>query len=106
MLSLPKFKVFFPIHREDAKLFDYIKAEVGERMVDRMFDLTKECKITAEIGCGRGFITRHELPDGIEQFYLCDSSEVALKQAEAAAKPEGYKINTILMDEEAPKVRH
>lgn len=73
-------------------------------MVDRMFDLTKECKITAEIGCGRGFITRHELPDGIEQFYLCDSSEIALKQAEAASKPDGYKITTLHMDEEAPKV--
>lgn len=85
-------------------MFDYIKAEIGERMVDRMFDLTKECKITAEIGCGRGFITRHELPDGIEQFYLCDSSEIALQQAKAASKPEGYKLTSIHMDEEAPKV--
>lgn len=92
------------MHRPDAHLYDYIREDVGERMVDRMFDLTKECKTIAEIGCNRGFITRHELPEGIEQFFLCDSSEVALKQAEAAAKPEGYQIKTILMDEEAPKV--
>lgn len=74
-------------------------------MVDRMFDLTKECKVVAEIGCNRGFITRHELPDGIEQYYLCDSSEIALRQAKDASKPEGYTIATVQMDEEAPKVR-
>lgn len=85
-------------------MYDYIRAEVGDRMVDRMFDLTKECKTVAEIGCSRGFIACHELPEGIEQFYLCDSSEVALKQAEKAAKPDGYKLTTILMDEEVPKV--
>lgn len=84
-------------------MYDYIRTEVGERMVDRMFDLTKECKTVAEIGCNRGFITRHELPDGIEQYFLCDSSEVALKQAKAAAKPDGYKLKTIQIDEEAPK---
>lgn len=74
-------------------------------MVDRMYDLTKECKTIAEIGCGRGFIANHELPDGIEQFYLCDSSEVALKHASQAAKPDGYKITALQMDEEVPKVR-
>lgn len=88
----------------DANLYDYLRAEVGERMVDRMYDVTKECKSIAEIGCGRGFIARHELPEGIENYYLCDSSKVALKQAEAAAKPEGYKVNALLMDEEVPKV--
>lgn len=73
-------------------------------MVDRMYDLTKECKTIAEIGCCRGFIAKHELPEGIEQFYLCDSSEIALKHALQVAKPDGYKITTIQMDEEVPKV--
>lgn len=73
-------------------------------MVDRMYDLTKECKVIGEIGCGRGFIARHQLPEGVEQYYLCDSSEVALKQAQQAAKPDGYEIATVHMDEEAPKV--
>lgn len=69
-----------------------------------MYDLTKECKTIAEIGCCRGFIANHELPEGIEQFYLCDSSEIALKHALQAAKPNGYTITPIHMDEEAPKV--
>lgn len=90
---------------EDAELYDYIRAEVGERMVDRLFDLTKECKIVAEIGCNRGFITRHELPEGLQKYYLCDSSEIALEQAKNAAKLDGYELTTLQMDEEAPKVR-
>lgn len=88
----------------DANLYDYIRIEIADQMVDRMYDLTKECKTIAEIGCNRGFITRHELPEGIEQFYLCDSSEIALKQAEQAAKPDGYKLICRQMDEEVPKV--
>lgn len=91
-------------YRPDAELYDYLRAEVGERMVDRMFDVTKEYKIIAELGCNRGFITRHELPEGIERYYLCDSSEVALKQAKDAVKPDVYRVETIHMDEEAPKV--
>lgn len=74
-------------------------------MVDRIYDVTKECKTIAELGCGRGFIARHVLPEGIENYYLCDSSKVALKQAEAAAKPDGYKVTALFMDEEVPKVR-
>lgn len=34
----------------DVKLYDYIKEEVGARMVDRIYDLTKEIKNAAEIG--------------------------------------------------------
>lgn len=88
----------------DANLYDYVRAEIGDRMVDRMYDLTKECKTIAEIGCSRGFIANHELPEGIQEFYLCDSSEVALKHAVQAAKADGYKITAIQMDEEVPKV--
>lgn len=95
---------FVLVYSADAKLYDYVRAEIGDRMVDRMYDLTKECKTIAEIGCGRGFIANHELPEGIEQFYLCDSSEVALKHASEAAKPDGYEITALQMDEEVPKV--
>lgn len=34
----------------DVKLYDYIKEEVGARMVDRIYDLTKEIKTAAELG--------------------------------------------------------
>lgn len=86
------------------QLYDYIRAEIGERVVDRIFDLTKEVKVAAEIGCNRGFISRHDLSDTIEHLYLCDSNATLLKQAEEASKPNSCKISTILMDEETPQV--
>lgn len=37
----------------DAKLYDYIKEEVGARMVDRIYDMTKEITNAAELGTTR-----------------------------------------------------
>lgn len=85
-------------------MYDYVRAEIGERMVDRMFDFNRELKTVAELGCNRGFITRHELPDGIEQYYLCDSSEKMLQQAKNAAISSQFNISTMQLDEETPKV--
>lgn len=88
----------------DVQLFDYIRAEIGERMVDRMFDLTRPLNTIAEIGCNRGFITCHELPEGVEQIYLCDSSATMLKQAQARSKAGAHKVSLVQLDEETPKV--
>lgn len=92
------------IKSSDVQLYDYIRAEVGERIVDRIFDLTKQIKTAAEIGCNQGFISRHEINDVIEHLYLCDSNAILLKQAEDASKNSGCKITTIQMDEEIPQV--
>lgn len=88
----------------DVQLYDYVRAEIGRRMVDRMFDLTRPLKTIAEIGCNRGFITNHELPDGIEQIYLCDSSKTMIKQANDRVKRGDFKVSLKQMDEEMPKV--
>lgn len=69
-----------------------------------MFDFNRELKTIAELGCNRGFITRHELPDGIEQYYLCDSSEIMLQQAKNTAISSQFNISTMQLDEEAPNV--
>lgn len=74
-------------------------------MVDRMFDLTRPLTTIAEIGCNRGFITNHELPDGIEQIYLCDSSKTMLRQANDRIKHGNYKVSLKQLDEEMPKVK-
>lgn len=95
--------IFF-IHSPNIEVYDYVRAEIGERMVDRMFDFNRELKIVAELGCNRGFITRHELPDGIEQYYLCDSSEKMLQQAKNTAISSQFNISTMQLDEETPKV--
>lgn len=88
----------------DVEVYDYVRAEIGRRMVDRMFDLTRPLKTVAEIGCNRGFITNHELPDGIEQIYLCDSGKTMLQQANDRVKHGNYKVSLKHLDEEMPKV--
>lgn len=42
-----------PTPSPDVKLYDYIKEEVGARMVDRIYDFTKEIKHAAELGTNR-----------------------------------------------------
>lgn len=112
----------------DVKLYDYIKEEAGARMVDRIYDLTKEIGTAAEIGtiqiwqailnardkpilrfshpnsigCNRGFISSHDLADTIGHLYLCESSPTMLEQAEVAT---GLKVTKLNMDEEMPKVK-
>lgn len=95
-------------------------------MADRIYDITKQFKIAAEIGqkfilftnhfnykiyfffnyyltkgCHRGFIAKHDLSDSVEEMYLCDSSPTLLEQAKGR---EGLKITKLEMDEEMPNV--
>lgn len=78
-----------------------MKQEVGERMVDRVYDITKEIKDAAEIGCNRGFLSRHDLTDSIQHLYLCESSPTMLDQAKVS---DGLKVTKLKMDEELPQV--
>lgn len=110
----------------DVKLYDYIREEIGARMVDRIFDLTKEIKTAAELGteqiftmtlaspslfifnflfegCNRGFMSHHDLAESIGHLYLCESSPTMLEQAKVAG---GLNVTKLNMDEEMPKVKH
>lgn len=96
-------------------------------MADRIYDITKQFKVAAEIGqnfilfiyfffghvnhklkiifvikgCHRSFIAKHDLSDSIEEIFLCESSPSLLKQAKGR---EGLKITKLEMDEEVPNV--
>ncbi|KAJ6647859.1 Arginine-hydroxylase NDUFAF5, mitochondrial [Pseudolycoriella hygida] len=85
--------------RPDVALYDYIKDEVGFRLSDRIFDIKREFKNAADIGCNRGFISRHVLAETVNHLYLCDISPSMLLQAEGTP---GLKITKKEMDEEQP----
>lgn len=80
---------------------DYLKEVAGERLADRIFDLTKEIDKAADIGCGRGFVSKHLRPNDVKHLYLCDSSPTMLKQAEVKEHVNHTKLE---MDEEIPNV--
>lgn len=105
-ISRSKTKIFnhLFLFSSNVDTYDYIRSSIAERLVDRIFDMTKEIKQVAEIGCNCGYITRHELPDTIKKFQLCDSSELMLKQAEASVYKGAIEYSFTQMDEEKPTV--
>ena len=39
--------------------FDYMKEEIGYRLSDRVMDIKRQVDLAVDIGCGRGYVTRH-----------------------------------------------
>ncbi|XP_005672764.1 arginine-hydroxylase NDUFAF5, mitochondrial isoform X4 [Sus scrofa] len=39
--------------------FDYLKEEVGSRIADRVYDITRDFPLALDVGCGRGYIAQH-----------------------------------------------
>ena len=81
----------------DVKLYDYIKDEVGYRLADRIFDIKRNFKKALDLGCGRGYVSKHILTECVQELILADMSTSFVNQAEAT---EGIKISRIAMDEE------
>ncbi|XP_045769966.1 arginine-hydroxylase NDUFAF5, mitochondrial [Maniola jurtina] len=82
---------------EDYHLSEYIKEEVGWRTADRIFDIKRTFTNAVELGAGRGYVSRHFLPDSVEKVTLCDSSQTHLDKAIVG---DGVKCDKVLVDEE------
>ncbi|KAI8433364.1 hypothetical protein MSG28_015405 [Choristoneura fumiferana] len=83
--------------REDYHLAEYIKEEVGWRTADRILDVKRVFKNAVELGAGRGYVSRHLLPDSVEKVTLCDTSQTHLDKAIVG---DGVKFEKVVMDEE------
>lgn len=83
---------------EKVELFDYIKDEVGFRLSDRVFDIKKKFDVAVDLGCGRGYISKHIVSETVENLILCDISPTQLAQAETTP---GVKFTKKELDEEA-----
>ncbi|XP_046975781.1 arginine-hydroxylase NDUFAF5, mitochondrial [Vanessa cardui] len=76
---------------------EYIKEEVGWRTADRIFDIKRTFKNAVELGAGRGYVSRHFLPDCVEKVTLCDCSQTNLDKAIVG---EGVQFEKMVIDEE------
>ncbi|XP_041970896.1 arginine-hydroxylase NDUFAF5, mitochondrial [Aricia agestis] len=83
--------------REDYNLYEYIKEEIGWRTADKIFDIKRVFKNAVELGAGRGYVSRHFLPDSVEKVTLCDSSQTHLDKAIVG---DGVQVEKIAVDEE------
>ncbi|CAH2056136.1 unnamed protein product, partial [Iphiclides podalirius] len=82
---------------EDYQLAEYIKEEIGWRTADRVFDIKRNFKNAVELGAGRGYVSRHFLPDSVEKITLCDTSQTNLDKAVVG---DGVQFDKVVMDEE------
>lgn len=64
-------------------MFDYLKEEVGYRLSDRVFDVKRQFKNAVDLGCGRGYVSKHILADSVERLTLCDISPTMLEHAKS-----------------------
>lgn len=80
------------------KIYDYLKEEVGYRLFDNLYDIQRRFSKIVEIGCGKGFFSRHLTPDLTDEVIMCDSSSLVLENSSSPA--EGVRCIKKVMDEE------
>ncbi|XP_073848739.1 arginine-hydroxylase NDUFAF5, mitochondrial isoform X2 [Musca autumnalis] len=87
----------------DVELYDYLKEEIGYRLADRVFDIKREFEAAADLGCNRGFLSRHILAESVKHLTLCDISPTMLSQATGTP---GLQISKREIDEEQWDVKN
>ncbi|XP_074944359.1 arginine-hydroxylase NDUFAF5, mitochondrial-like isoform X1 [Phalacrocorax aristotelis] len=75
-----KQKNWAALQAEPAKC-EYLREEVGGRIVDRVFDITRTFPLALDVGSGRGYIAQHLTKETIEKLIQVDTAENALKNA-------------------------
>ncbi|NXH55646.1 NDUF5 hydroxylase, partial [Rhabdornis inornatus] len=60
---------------------DYLREEVGGRIADRVFDITRTFPLALDVGSGRGYIAQHLTKETVEKLIQVDIAENALKNA-------------------------
>nr|CAD7609707.1 unnamed protein product [Timema genevievae] len=81
----------------DVHLYDYLKEEVGYRLADRVFDIKRKFRLAANLGCGRGYVSKHIVPESVEELIMCDLSPTWLEQAQCSGQ---ISVQKKVVDEE------
>ncbi|KAH3711972.1 hypothetical protein DPMN_071648 [Dreissena polymorpha] len=76
----------------DYKVYEYIKEEIGYRVADRVGDIKREFEVLVDLGCGRGYVSKHLLKDTVKTIYQCELSEKMLSQSEVSIEVPTYRI--------------
>ncbi|XP_075003808.1 arginine-hydroxylase NDUFAF5, mitochondrial isoform X2 [Calonectris borealis] len=78
---------------------DYLREEVGGRIADRVFDITRTFPLALDVGSGRGYIAQHLTKETIEKLIQVDIAENALKNAVESEIP---TVNVVADEEFLP----
>ncbi|KAF5286156.1 hypothetical protein FQR65_LT12914 [Abscondita terminalis] len=81
----------------DVNVYDYLKDEIGYRLSDRILDIKRKFKLAADIGCSRGYVSKHVSPNSVEELILCDTSQANLDGVQVQS---GMRVRKQIIDEE------
>ncbi|XP_034233699.1 arginine-hydroxylase NDUFAF5, mitochondrial [Thrips palmi] len=82
----------------EVAVFDYLKEEVGFRLSERILDIKRKFGKVVDLGCGRGYVSKHVISSSVEELVMCDMSPSYLEQA--VGPEEGVKCHRLVVDEE------
>ncbi|KAG8336185.1 arginine-hydroxylase NDUFAF5, mitochondrial [Homalodisca vitripennis] len=82
----------------DVEVYDYLKSEIGYRLSDRVLDVKRTFKCALDLGCSRGYVSKHIIADSVEKLIMCDTSPTYLSQA--SPPEEGVVVERLVVDEE------
>lgn len=85
---------------DDALSFDYMKEEIGYRVADRVMDISRPLNVCVDLGCGRGYVTRHLSGRSVKQVHALEMSQSMLDQLELPPEEEGITVHKVLLDED------
>jgi NADH dehydrogenase [ubiquinone] 1 alpha subcomplex assembly factor 5 len=78
------------------------QAEIGYRLSDRLYDVQRDLDKVVNLGCGRGYVSKHITPDRIKHLTLTDSCAKFVEQAEVDEQfnPDNVVRMTLCEDED------
>ncbi|PAV90535.1 hypothetical protein WR25_27173 [Diploscapter pachys] len=85
------------VKQPDFAKAQYLKEEVGWRIADKVFDLTKFNPLVLDIGCGSGHISPHLIKENVGKIIQCDISEAMVTKS---ASNDETEIERLVCDEE------
>uniref|UniRef100_A0A8C2H954 Arginine-hydroxylase NDUFAF5, mitochondrial n=1 Tax=Cyprinus carpio TaxID=7962 RepID=A0A8C2H954_CYPCA len=80
----------------DSDKYDYLRDEVGSRLADRVYDVSRTFPLALDVGCGKSHIAEHLSKDIVERLFLTDISDSSLRNRKKCEMP----TQCVLADEE------
>uniref|UniRef100_F1L6Q7 Arginine-hydroxylase NDUFAF5, mitochondrial n=1 Tax=Ascaris suum TaxID=6253 RepID=F1L6Q7_ASCSU len=80
----------------------YVKDEIGYRVADKIFDLTKYNEVCIDLGCGGGHIAPNIIKENVGVLIQCDMSEGLVRRSKSASDSEVPTLRIIADEELVP----
>ena len=65
-----------------------------------MFSYSRPLNVCVDLGCGRGYVTRHLSGRSVKEVHALEMSQSMLDQLELPPEEEGITVHKVLIDED------